>query len=445
MKSLSFVSLGCDKNLVDSEVVIGKLLSSKYTTITTPEAADLIAINTCCFINEATQETESWIDRLIQIKRKDPHKTLVVLGCYPQRYGKQLSSKYPEVDFWIGVNDFPFINEILTHQVPNQVFIDKPPYLYDESTERLLSTPSHYAYLKITEGCNHRCSFCVIPSIRGKQRSRQIDSIQKEALQLIDQGVKEIILIGQDIGSFGLDCSGKKELAHLLQRLDRSLPSGIWIRLLYLSPDSINQQLIETIAASEKICKYLDVPLQHVHPLILQNMNRSSNINKTLKILNTLRLAIPGLFLRTTMMVGFPGETDAIFNQMVSVIKSFRFERLGCFVYSPQSNTPATQLSHQVEDEVKQARYQKIMKIQKIIAQGFHRSLIGKTLEVILDQGPLPKKPSIFLGRTYGDAPEVDGQIKVKVNKNLNILQSGDILRVTINKSSAYDLEGIYP
>ena len=203
--------------------------------------------------------------------------------------------------------------------------------------------------------------------------------------------------------------------------------------------------MIETIAASEKICKYLDVPLQHVHPLILQNMNRSSNINKTLEILNTLRLAIPGLFLRTTMMVGFPGETDAIFNQMVSVIKSFRFERLGCFVYSPQSNTPATQLSHQVEDEVKQARYQKIMKIQKKIAQDFHRSLIGKTLEVILDQGPLPKKSSIFLGRTYGDAPEVDGQIKVKVNKNLNILQSGDILRVTINKSSAYDLEGIYP
>ncbi|MDD3715396.1 MAG: MiaB/RimO family radical SAM methylthiotransferase, partial [Atribacterota bacterium] len=330
MKSFSFVSLGCDKNLVDSEVVIGKLLSSEYTKITSPEAADLIVINTCCFIDEAIQETEFWIDRLVQIKRDNPGKTLVVMGCYPQRYGKQLSSKYPEVDFWIGVNDFPFINEILTQKAPNQVFINKPLYLYDESTERLLSTPSHYAYVKITEGCNHRCSYCVIPSIRGKQRSRQINSIQKEALQLVDQGVKEIILIGQDIGHFGLDWSGKKELANLLHALDHSLPNRTWIRLLYLSPDSIDNRLIETIAASEKICKYLDVPLQHVHPLILQNMNRSSNIKKTLENLNTLRQTIPDLFLRTTMMVGFPGETDAIFNQMVSVIKSFRFERLGC-------------------------------------------------------------------------------------------------------------------
>jgi ribosomal protein S12 methylthiotransferase len=444
MKSFSFVSLGCDKNLVDSEVVIGKLLSSEYTKITSPEAADLIVINTCCFIDEAIQETEFWINRLVQIKRDNPGKTLVVMGCYPQRYGKQLSSKYPEVDFWIGVNDFPFINEILTQKAPNQVFINKPLYLYDESTERLLSTPSHYAYVKITEGCNHRCSYCVIPSIRGKQRSRQINSIQKEALQLVDQGVKEIILIGQDIGHFGLDWSGKKELANLLHALDHSLPNRTWIRLLYLSPDSIDNRLIETIAASEKICKYLDVPLQHVHPLILQNMNRSSNIKKTLENLNTLRQTIPDLFLRTTMMVGFPGETDAIFNQMVSVIKSFRFERLGCFIYSPQSGTPASQLTYQVEDEIKQARYQNIMKIQKKIANDFHRSLVGKTLEVILDQGPLPKKPSIFLGRTYGDAPDVDGHIKVKVNKNSKTIRSGDILRVTVSKSTAYDLEGIY-
>ncbi|NLJ48049.1 MAG: 30S ribosomal protein S12 methylthiotransferase RimO [Candidatus Atribacteria bacterium] len=429
---------------MDSEVVIGKLLSSKYTKITTPETADLIVINTCCFIDEAIQETESWINRLVQIKREDSNKTLMVIGCYPQRYGKQLSSKYPEVDYWIGVNDFPFINEILTQKNRNRVFIDNPPYLYNEKTERFLSTPSHYAYLKITEGCNHQCSYCVIPSIRGKQRSRQIESVQKEALQLIDQGVKEIILIGQDIGHFGLDWSGKKELAHLLKRLDHSLPNGIWIRLLYLSPESMNQQLIETIATSEKICKYLDVPLQHTHPFILQKMNRPSNIDKTFKILNTLRKTIPGLFLRTTLIVGFPGETDAIFNQMVSTIKSFRFERLGCFVYSPQSGTPASQLPHQVEDEIKQNRYHQIMKIQKKIAHDFHRSLIGKTLEVILDQGPLSQKPRTFLGRTYGDAPDVDGQIKVIVHKNSKTVQPGDILKVTINKSSTYDLEGIY-
>jgi len=444
MKSLSFISLGCDKNLVDSEVIIGKLLSSNYAEITDPEAADLIVINTCCFIDEAIQETEIWINRLVQIKREDPNKTLMVMGCYPQRYGKQLPSKYPEVDFWVGVNDFPFINEILTKQNGNRVFIDNPPYLYNEKTERFLSTPSHYAYIKITEGCNHHCSYCVIPSIRGKQRSRQIESIQKEALQLIDLGVKEIILIGQDIGHYGLDLSGKKELAHLLQKLDRSLPNGIWIRLLYLSPDSINQQLIETIATSEKVCKYLDVPLQHIHPFILQNMNRPSNIEKTFEILNTLRHSIPGLFLRTTLMVGFPGETEAIFRQMVSVIKSFRFERLGCFIYSPQPGTPASQLPHQVDDKIKQNRYHEIMKIQKKIARDFHRSLIGKTLEVILDQGPLPKKPRTFLGRTYGDAPEVDGQIKVTVHKDLKTLQPGNILKVTINKSSTYDLEGVY-
>ena len=444
MKSLSFISLGCDKNLVDSEVVLGKLLSSQYKIITTPETADLIIVNSCCFIDEAIQETESWINRLVQIKNNDPSKTLVVMGCYPQRFGNQLPSKYPEVDFWIGVNDFPFINEILTRRAKNQVLIDKPPYLYDESTERLLSTPSHYAYLKITEGCNHHCSYCVIPLIRGKQRSRQIESIQKEIFHLIQQGVKEIILIGQDIGSYGLDWAGKRMLAQLLRILDQSLPEGIWIRLLYLSPDSIDPELIETIATSKKICKYLDVPLQHVHPDILQNMNRSSDIDKIFKNLSTLRQAIPGLFLRTTLMVGFPGETDFIFNQMVTQIKSFRFERLGCFTYSPQLGTIASQLPHQVEEEIKQARYQKIMKIQEKIAGDFHRSLIGNSLEVILDQTPLSQKESTYLGRTYGDAPDVDGQIKVNINTNSKNFQPGDIIKVTVTKSTPYDLEGVY-
>ena len=444
MKSLALVSLGCDKNLVDSEVALGKLLSSGFQILTSPEEADLVLVNTCAFITPACQESESWIERVIGFKHDHPNQTIAVMGCYVQRYGNQLSQKYPEVDYWIGVNDFPKIVDILSGR-NGRVYVDEPLYLYNELTERLLSTPSHYAYLKISEGCSHRCSFCVIPSIRGKQRSRTIESIQKEAMNLVHMGVKEIILIGQDIGSYGLDWEGKRRLSQLLRVLDRTLPGGIWLRLLYLSPDSIDPELIETLATSEKICKYLDLPLQHIHPDILRSMNRSPDIDRVFDHLNDLRRSIPGLFLRTTLMVGFPGESEPIFDALVSFVKSFRFERLGCFTYSEQPGTPATRLPSPVEETIKQERYKKIMKIQEKIVSDFHRSLVGTTIEVILDHAPVSKKKSTFIGRTYGDAPDVDGRIKLVVDHKTTLCRPGDILKATIIKSDRYDLEGVYP
>jgi len=418
-KSLSLISLGCDKNLVDSEVILGKLLLSRFNTVTQhPEDADVIIINTCCFIDSAIQESESWIERILHLKKENPEKTIMVVGCYVQRYGNQLLQKYPEVDYWIGVNDFPNIAHILTQPIKEKIYTNAEPYLYNESTERLLSTPSHYAFIKITEGCNNCCSYCVIPSIRGKQRSRSIESIQREVTNLVRMGVKELILIGQDVGSYGIDINGKRMLPQLIRALDQILPQGIWIRLLYLSPQSIDNDFIETFVSSEKVCPYLDVPLQHFHPVILEKMKRPSNIDTTLERLSFLRKQISGLILRTTVMVGFPGETDSIFQHMISMIESFRFERLGCFIYSEQPETAASKLSHPVDKTIQKMRYEQVMKTQERIVSNFHQSLIGKSTKVILDSILSSQDQPTFLGRTYGDAPEVDGQITVKIDRN---------------------------
>ena len=445
MKSMAFITLGCDKNLVDSEVALGKLLSSGYNTITTPEEADLVIVNTCAFIPSACEESESWIEKIIRLKRSDPKKTLAILGCYVQRFGKNLPNKYPEIDFWIGVNDFPKIADIISHHRDQKVYIDQAPFLYNEQTERILSTPSHYAYIKIAEGCNHRCSYCLIPTIRGKQRSRSIESIQKEVINLVNLGVKEIILVAQDVGSYGVDLTGKRMLANLLRTFDQLVPNRVWIRLLYVSPDSINDELIEVLASSTKICKYLDVPLQHVDSTILKAMNRPSDIESILKKLSHLRQSVPGIFLRTTFMVGFPGETESAFHSLLSAVKSFRFERLGCFTYSEQPETPASQLSSPVEDSIKMERYHRLMKIQEDIVSDFHRSLVGKTLEFILDDGPFSNKKPYFYGRTYGDAPDVDGRIKLTLRDKTISCHPGDILNGMVTKSDRYDLEGVYP
>lgn len=445
MKHIAFISLGCDKNLVDSEVALGKLVAAGYNSFSSLKEAQLLVLNTCAFINEACQETEEWIARCISLKKRDSQKILVVMGCYVERFKEQLTSLYPEVDYWVGVNDFPYIVEILRNQCKeplSRVFVNSPPFLYNEKTERILSTPAHYAYLKIGEGCNHRCSFCIIPSIRGPLRSRPWESIVEEALNLASMGVQEIILIAQDLSSYGLDLYQKRSLPLLLRKLGEYLPSSLWIRLLYLAPHGINNELLEVIASTKQILKYLDIPLQHVNTTILKSMNRPFEMAEIERKLSAIRQYVPEIALRTTFMVGFPGEDEGIFKELLDFVRYFRFERMGAFLYSEQEGTPASFLQPKVDEKTKKERYQELMKLQKEIMKEYHHCFRKRELEVILDEGPHQEKGGCyFWGRTTKDAPQIDARVRAWTRGKKEITP-GRIVKVRVNKSSAYQLEG---
>lgn len=440
MKKIALVSLGCDKNLVDTEVVLGKLLSRGYNFFSSPEEAEILILNTCAFIEEACRETESWIEKLSSLKENHPFQKLVVMGCYAQRWGKEKSFVYPAVDYWVGVNDFPFIVDIIEGKFLGKYFLDSPPFLYHHETERVLSTPSHYAYLKIAEGCNHHCSFCLIPSIRGPLRSRTMESIEKEALNLVSQGVKEIILVAQDLSSYGLDLYHRRMLSSLLRRLDEILPPGVWLRLLYFSPEGLDSEFVRTVRESSHLVKYLDIPLQHVDSTVLQNMRRSSSIEEIKEKLENLRENVPSIFLRTTFLVGFPGEDEKAFQRLIDFVKDFRFERMGAFIYSESPDAPSALLYPKVEEKVKKERYQMLMEVQEKVMREFHNSLVGQELEVIVDEVSLKKGVTHSWGRTYGDAPEVDG--KISFSSRGDRLKRGEIVKVRVTKSSSYELKG---
>ncbi|MCX7667858.1 MAG: 30S ribosomal protein S12 methylthiotransferase RimO [Atribacterota bacterium] len=444
MKHIAFVSLGCDKNLVDSEIALGKLVSAGYNSFSSLEEAQFLILNTCAFIDDARHETEEWIQKFVSLKKSNPHKVLVVMGCYVERFREKLPSLYPEIDYWIGVNDFPNIVEILENgrnSVSSRLFVGGPPFLYDHKTERLLATPSHYAYIKVAEGCSNRCSFCVIPSIRGQLRSRPWESIVEEARNLVAMGVKEIILVAQDLSSYGLDLYHKRTLPFLLKKLGESLPSSVWLRLLYLSPYGLDDQLLEAIVSTEQVVKYLDIPLQHIHSRILQRMNRPFSRVQIEEKLLRVRQLIPDVFLRTTFMVGFPGEDQEAFEELLNFVARFRFERMGAFIYSAEMDTPAYFLEQKVEETVKRERYEMLMNLQQRIMEEVHKGLVNKIVGVILDEGPQGGSKRYFWGRTYGDAPQVDGRIKVWVTSGRKFVP-GMIVRVKVKKSSAYELEG---
>ncbi len=440
MKKIALVSLGCDKNLVDTEVALGTLLSRGYNFFSSPEEAQVLILNTCAFIEEACRETEAWIEKLSFLKEAYPPKKLLVMGCYAQRWGREKSFVYPAVDYWVGVNDFPSLVDVLEDKFPGKCFLDSPPFVYNHETERVLSTPSHYAYLKIAEGCNHRCSFCLIPSIRGSLRSRTMESIEKEALNLVAQGVKEIILVAQDLSSYGLDLYHRKMLSPLLRRLDEILPPGIWLRLLYFSPEGLDCEFIKTMRGSSHIVKYLDIPLQHVDSALLQRMRRPSSIEEIREKLEKLRESVPDIFLRTTFLVGFPGEDEEAFQRLLSFVEDFRFERMGAFAYSESPDVSSASLYPKVEEKVKQERYKELMKAQEKVMREFHSSLVGRELEVIVDEVQRENGINHCWGRTYGDAPEVDGKISFSSRKSK--LKRGEIVKVKVTESSSYELKG---
>jgi len=426
------ISLGCPKNLTDLEVILGKLASIGYGITGNIEEANIILINTCAFIQSAKQEA---IDTILEVavnKRKD--QKLIVAGCLPQRYSKELKKEMPEVDLWIGSGSIDKIEEFI--KKGNMVKVSKQgSCLFDHKTPRVKATPPWYAYVKIADGCDNRCSYCAVPLIRGKFKSRPIDSIVKEAKGLAVQGLKELILVAHDTTMYGKDIYGKAKLAELLKRLSKI--DGIeWIRIMYAHPAHISDELIKIMATEPKICKYLDLPIQHICDKILNCMGRGVSGKDITQLIIKLRRSIPNLSLRTSLIVGFPGESKEDFARLVKFVKKVKFERLGVFEYSEEEGTGAYHMRGKVPDHEKKARYQSLMKAQNRISKELQKKMIGKKVKVLveknLDRGSL--------GRSFMDAPEIDGSVLIKKS----CISPGEIVEAKITSSSAYDLTGIH-
>jgi ribosomal protein S12 methylthiotransferase len=435
MEKIGMISLGCSKNLVDSEVMLGLLNIEGYPVTPRSEDAEIIIINTCSFIESAKREAIETILEMAHMKRQGRCKFLIVAGCLAQECGTDLFQEIPEIDALIGPGEFTRIVSVISNLKSSDFkdtvyFLKKPCVLYDHTFPRLRTTWPHLAYIKISEGCNHCCSYCLIPKIRGKYRSRETESVLAEAEALIDDGVKEICLIGQDTTAFN-------QLHILLEKL-ASLEGAPWIRLLYTYPFSIDRKIIEVMAKYRNMISYLDIPLQHTHPRVLKAMNRPSDIKKIEALIHFARSVVPDIAFRTTFMVGFPGETQEEFEHLLEFVKRIRFDHLGVFSYSREKNTPAYRMPNQLSKRVKQERYGKVMELQAGISKEKNRSLSGKILEVICDF-PDPSQQGIMIGRTKGQAPEIDGNTMIKGEG----LKQGDICEVEIIRTDIYDLEGI--
>ncbi|RLB69721.1 MAG: 30S ribosomal protein S12 methylthiotransferase RimO [Deltaproteobacteria bacterium] len=436
---VSLVSLGCPKNLVDSEVMLGCLPLDRYEIILDESEADIIIVNTCAFINDAKEESVDTILEMADYKENGSCKLLVVAGCLPQRYQDVLKEQLPEVDLFLGTAEGPQIVELIERQLENDVPIQKigvPDYLYDHETPRVNSSPTYTSYVKIAEGCSNHCSYCIIPQLRGKLRSRSIDSVVEEAHHLASQGVTEIVLIAQDITDYGADRNDGATLEKLLKQLV-SVEKIVWIRLLYAYPDGVSDELIELIATEEKICKYLDLPLQHIDDHILTQMNRHLDESQTRELVQRLRERIPDLTLRTSFIVGFPGETREQFDKLLKFVEEGHFERVGVFRYSREEGTTAAKLPEQVPARTKTSRLNKLMKAQARVSFRKNRSLVGCT-EQVLVEGYSEETDLLLKGRSARQAPDIDGQYLI----TSGIADVGEYVQLKITDSSEYDLIG---
>ncbi len=423
-KKVSLVSLGCSKNLVDSEVLLKQFQANGLEIIDKANRADFVVINTCGFINDAKDESIRTILEAVNLKKSGKVKKVVVMGCLSERYKTELAEEIPEVEAYFGVTDYK--------GVLNELGIDLKKELLGE---RFITTPSHYAYLKISEGCDNPCSFCAIPLIRGKHVSKPMEQIISEAKYLADNGAKEIILIAQDSTYYGLDIYGKRELARLLRELSRV--DGIeWIRLLYAFPAKFPEEILDVIAEEEKICKYIDIPFQHISDNILKSMQRGITKRRTYELIETIRKKIPDVAIRTTLIVGYPLEGDIEFNELKDFVKDVQFDRLGVFTYSQEENTDAFDLEDPVPQKVKEYRKTEIMKIQQEISYQKNLERIGSKLKVLIDE---KIEENTYLGRTEWDAPEVDNSVIINSKK---ILEPGNFYRVEIEDALEFDLAG---
>jgi ribosomal protein S12 methylthiotransferase len=441
-RTFAFVSLGCPKNLVDSERMLGKLAQDGYALTPNADGADVVVVNTCGFIEPARQESLAVIREMLELKKQGRVGAVVVAGCLAERKKDDLLQEVPGVDHIVGVFGREEIADVVAQArgrrsagLTEQRSLFRPaPVRALEDTARLRITPRHYAYLKISEGCDRLCTFCAIPAMRGKHVTKPMEEVIREARELAADGVRELIVVAQDTTYYGLDLYGRVRLAELLREL--SQVEGIdWIRILYAYPIHFTDELIATLAQTEKIIPYLDLPLQHINDRMLRRMQRRVNRAETESLLHRLRQAISGLVLRTTFIVGFPGETDAEFAELLDFAQEARFERVGVFPYSFEPGTPATRLDGHLPEEVKQERRNRLMAAQQEIAFAWGRQQVGRELDVILD-APDPEVPNHMRGRGHADAPEIDGVVRVKGKG----LRPGDIVRAKVTAADGYDL-----
>ena len=432
-----FVSLGCAKNLVDTEVMLGIMQSHGIKITANPADADILIVNTCAFITSAKEESITTILNLADYKESGRCRSLIIAGCLGQRYNQNLLDEIPEADAIIGTGAWNRIMEAIEETLKGRrvILINEKNIIYDEKTPRIRTTPNYSAYVKIAEGCNNRCSFCAIPLIRGRQISRPIDDICAEVKRLISEGVKEINLIAQDTTNYGHDLYKKPSLAKLLKKICE-IDGEFWIRILYCYPKYFSDELIEVIASEEKICKYVDLPLQHAHNDILKRMNRPDTRESIEKLLNKIRERIEGVAIRSTFIVGFPGETEEEFQSLKNFIQTQRIDHVGIFAYSPEEDTPAYQMPNQIDEEIAQERYHELMSIQSLISQEINESLEGKELKILIE-GRDEEVPNITAGRSYREAPEIDGQIYIEGDSKS---EAGDIIKVKILAGFVYDL-----
>lgn len=439
-EKVSIISLGCARNLIDSEVMAGLLEQGNYEVVSKPAEAEILLVNTCGFIDAAKEESLDTILEAARLKEKGRLKTLVVAGCLPQRYSEELMRELPEVDLFIGTGEVPRIVEILRgHDKDNhRLHIGVPRYLYDHATPRRRSTPSFWAYVKVSEGCDHKCAFCIIPRLRGPHRSRSIGSVVQEVRSLVGDGVREINLIAQDLTAYGRERRDGTTLYSLLRELV-SVSGILWIRLLYAYPNYLDEPLLRLIREHEKICKYLDMPFQHINARILKRMGRGKSGGAVREALGKLRQAIPGLTLRTSLMVGFPGETEAEFEELVDFVQEAQFDRLGVFKYSQEEGTTAALMEDQVSDEDKERRWQELMEVQAEISRRKNEALIGSVQRVIMEGFDAESRR--FFGRTQAHAPEVDGVVYLEVPPAARV-RPGSVAAVKITRGLDYDLIG---
>lgn len=435
----TLVSLGCAKNLVDSETMVPQLRGLGYTMTSHPEKAELILVNTCGFLESAVEEAIETILELALYKTTGSCKYLIVAGCMVQRYGKKLGESLPEVDFFLGTSHYHKLAEALQvyqEDPSNRLWIGPPRHLITAHTPRVRSAPLHSTYIKIAEGCNNRCTYCMIPHLRGSHRSRTVEDVLEEASRLVEEGVIEINLIAQDITAFGSDRDDPVALIRLLEALEQ-LQGLVWVRLLYAYPDRITESLLLTIAQSEKIVPYLDIPFQHCVPGILSVMRRRGVAPNVEKVVDLIRSHIPDIALRTSLMVGFPGETEADFRTLLNFVERIRFDHIGVFAFSPETGSLAARLPGQIEEGIKEHRRRLLMEVQREISGKRLKHWIGKTVPVLIE-GFHPETELLITGRMPTQAPEVDGIVMITRGDGC----PGQIMPVTITASHDYDLEG---
>jgi ribosomal protein S12 methylthiotransferase len=439
-----FISLGCPKNLVDSEIMAGTLMNDGYQVVGEAEDADTVIVNTCGFIEDSKKESIQRILDMSALKQEGKVKKVVVAGCLTQRYKDDLVEGLPEADLFVGSGEFQNIAKILKNSEAGEkqkTFFNLPTYLQEESTPRVNSQPGHRAYLKISEGCMKRCAFCAIPLIRGNLQSRSVEAVVAEAKVLVAGGVKEIIVISHDFTDYGWDLRRKDPTrtdspVELLKALDKV--EGLkWIRLMYLYPDGITPEMVSVIKNSTKIVKYFDMPLQHVNDAVLKTMNRKMTRDEIETALQAIRENIPEAVIRTQFIVGFPGETEEQFEELLQFIADQKFDRVGCFKYSPEENTAGGRMVDQIDDEVKQYRHDAIMEVQQNISREKHSDFVGKTIEVLVE-GFSEETDLLLQGRFWGQAPDIDGVVLI----NDGEAKTGDMVKVLITDSMEYDLLG---